>query len=80
MFKNYKKLYLKEQEQMEYLRQYYRDRNEEHYKIIDNLRDVIKIYEKDYKMAKRLSNIGLWCGIASFVIVTVISILKAVVK
>lgn len=80
MFKNYKKLYLKEQEQMEYLRQYFSDRNEEHYKIMDNLRDVIKIYEQDYKKAKILSNIGFWLGVSSLVIITIISILKAVIK
>jgi hypothetical protein len=47
---------------------------------VDCYKEQIQIYEQEYKKAKILSNTGFWLGVSSLVIVTVISILKAVVK
>ena len=81
MIKNYKRMYIEERGEKEFyknMKDYYKKLLDISTGQINYYREQIEYYEQDCKKMKRLSNIGLWCGIASLVFVTVSMILKAV--
>lgn len=83
MFKNYKRMYIEVQGEKEFyknMKDYYKKLLDISSGQINYYREQIAYCETACKKMKRSSNIGFGCGIASLVIVTIISILKAVIK
>lgn len=81
MFKNYKRMYIEERGEraaceleIDFLKSRLKTREAQ----LIAAKKQIEYYETTCKKAKRLSNIGFWCGVASLVFVTGSMILKAV--
>lgn len=81
MFKNYKRMYIEERGERascELEIDFFKRQCKTYEAQLIAAKKQIEYYETTCKKMKRLSNIGLWCGIASLVFVTVSMILKAV--